>query len=84
MMLNYGAHFVPRPLPPSAGADLCSPGYSLALWLGWDDVLCSPYGFADLAELLDGLETEHYHWEMGYAPRPKGGTFGIYLLGSPT
>lgn len=52
---------------------------------GWDGMMsyARTYGFGDLKELLEGLETESYSWEMGYAPRPNGRTFGIYLLGKP-
>ena len=76
--------FLTRPLPIHQLA-LTYVVPVIPLLFGWDGMMsyARTYGFDDLSELLDGLETEHYSWEMGYAPRPKGGTFGIYLLGSP-
>jgi hypothetical protein len=42
------------------------------------------YTFSDLKELLKGVPSENYQWEMDQAKNAKGKVQGYYLMGYPT
>ncbi len=58
----------------------------IPIFYAWDGQASLPriYTFADLDELLEGLEDDHYQWETGYATNERGKGRGIYLLGCPS
>ena len=51
----------------------------------WDGQASLPrmYTLKDLDELLEGLGSESYTWEKGYAKKKNGKKQGTYLLGLP-
>ena len=56
------------------------------IFYAWDGQASMPriYTPEDMDELLEGLDSPTYRWEMGGAPTDKGKTLGTYLLGMPT
>lgn len=51
----------------------------------WDGQasLVRMYTFKDIEELLQGTETDDYHWEMDQAKKANGKKLGYYILGLP-
>lgn len=51
----------------------------------WDGQASMPrmYSFDDLDELLEGLKTPEFYWEMGFAKKSSGKKAGTYLVGYP-
>jgi hypothetical protein len=58
----------------------------LPLFVAWDGTISNvrTYTQADLRELLAGLNTPGYHWEMGYLTKPWYPSRMPYLIGTPT
>jgi len=57
----------------------------IPIFYAWDGQASMPriYTLEDLDELLEGLDSDDYRWEKGYAQTAKGRKLGIYLLGLP-
>ena len=57
----------------------------IPIFYAWDGQASMPrlYGFEDLDELLEGLDSPGYRWEKGHATAPNGKKAGAYLLGLP-
>ncbi len=57
----------------------------IPIFYAWDGQASMPrmYTFEDLDELLQGLETDSYKWEKGFAYDENEKKSGTYLLGMP-
>ena len=57
----------------------------IPIFYAWDGQASMPrlYALKDYDELLDGLQSDDYHWEKGLAKKENGKTLGTYCLGVP-